>query len=241
MDFPVEQPREAAHGDYAVNAAMVMAKPCHLPPREVAKAIAEYIDFSATEVEKMEIAGPGFLNFRMKAGWLQRALAEILEQGETFGRSDTGRGQRVQVEFVSANPTGELHMGNARGAAIGDSLASILSLAGWQVQREYYVNDAGNQIEKFAATPERAVPATVGTDVPFPEDGLPWGGSAGAHRGLIQEGGDKYLHVEESLRKEYLAEYALEKKIPPSARLWNTSTCGMISGSPSGSCTIAED
>ena len=213
VDFPVEQPREAAHGDYAVNAAMVMAKPCHLPPREVAKAIAEYIDFSATEVEKMEIAGPGFLNFRMKAGWLQRALAEILEQGETFGRSDTGRGQRVQVEFVSANPTGELHMGNARGAAIGDSLASILSLAGWQVQREYYVNDAGNQIEKFAATLNALYLQQLGQDVPFPEDGYHGADLPALIAGLIQEAGDKYLHVEESLRKEYLAEYALEKKI----------------------------
>ena len=213
VDFPVERPREAAHGDYAVNAAMVMAKPCHMPPREVAKAIAESIDFSATEVEKMEIAGPGFLNFRMKAGWLQRALAEILEQGENFGRSDTGHGQRIQVEFVSANPTGELHMGNARGAAIGDSLASILSLAGWQVQREYYVNDAGNQIEKFAATLNALYLQQLGQDVPFPEDGYHGADLPVLIAGLIQEVGDKYLHVEESLRKEYLAEYALEKKI----------------------------
>lgn len=213
VDFPVERPREASHGDFAVNAAMVMAKQCHMAPREVAKAIAEYIDFSATEVEKMEIAGPGFINFRLKEGWLQRVLADILAQGADFGRSDTGKGQKIQVEFVSANPTGELHMGNARGAAIGDSLAGVLELAGWQVQREYYVNDAGNQIEKFSATLNALYLQQLGQDIEFPEDGYHGADLPVLIAGLIEEIGDKYLHIEESLRKEYLAEYALEKKI----------------------------
>lgn len=213
VDFPVERPREAAHGDFAVNAAMAMAKQCHMAPRDVAKAIAEYIDFSQTEVEKMEIAGPGFINFRMKEGWLNRVMAEILAQGEDFGRSDTGHGQKIQVEFVSANPTGELHMGNARGAAIGDSLAGVLDLAGWKVQREYYVNDAGNQIEKFAATLNALYLQQLGQEIEFPEDGYHGADLPILIKGLIEEIGDKYLHIEESLRKEYLAEYALEKKV----------------------------
>ncbi len=212
-DFPVERPREAAHGDYAVNAAMVMAKACHMAPREVAKAIAEFIDFSGTEVEKMEIAGPGFINFRMKEGWLDRALADILAQGAEFGRSDTGHGQKIQVEFVSANPTGELHMGNARGAAIGDSLAGVLDLAGWQVEREYYVNDAGNQIEKFAETLNALYLQQLGQDVPFPEDGYHGADLPVMIQGLVEEVGDKYLQVEEGLRKEFLAEYGLKKKV----------------------------
>ena len=150
-EYTVERPREAAHGDYATNVAMLLAKPCRKAPRDIAKIIAEYIDFSDSPIEKMEIAGPGFINFRMKEDWLNQAACEMLAEGEDFGRSRLGEGQKIQVEFVSANPTGDLHMGNARGAAIGDSLAGVLDLAGWQVEREYYVNDAGNQIDKFAA------------------------------------------------------------------------------------------
>ena len=114
-DFAVERPREAAHGDFAVNVAMVMAKPCHMAPRDIAKLIAEYIDFTGTGIAKMEIAGPGFINLRMEEGWLGDCLEEIIAEGDNFGHCDLGAGQKIQVEFVSANPTGELHMGNARG------------------------------------------------------------------------------------------------------------------------------
>jgi len=212
-DFTVETPREAAHGEYAVNVAMLLAKPCRKAPRDIAKAIAEYIDFTGTPIEKMEIAGPGFLNFRMKEGWLCDVLEEIVAQGDAFGRSETGKGERVQVEFVSANPTGDLHMGNARGAAIGDSLAGIMDLAGFNVQREFYINDAGNQIDKLARTLDAIYQQKLGVDVPFPEDGYPGADLPIVIDQLIAEKGDAYLHMDEALRKEYLSEYTLEKKV----------------------------
>ena len=212
-DFAVEKPREEAHGDFAVNAAMIMAKACHMAPRDIAKTIAEYIDFSGTDIAKMEIAGPGFINFRMQETWLAKVFQEIRAQGEDFGQSKVGQGEKIQVEFVSANPTGELHMGNARGAAIGDSLANLLSMAGWQVQREYYVNDAGNQIEKFSLTLNALYLQKLGHDVPFPEDGYHGADLPILIDGLIAEIGDSWLSLEEPLRKEKLADYALEKKI----------------------------
>ena len=212
-DFLVERPREAEHGDFAVNIAMIMAKACGKAPRDIAKAIAEHIDFCNTGIAKMEIAGPGFINFRMEEDWLNHALADMLTEGTCFGESNAGRGQKIQVEFVSANPTGELHMGNARGAAIGDSLAAVLQLAGYEVEREFYINDAGNQIEKFAATLDALYLQTLGQDIPFPEDGYHGADLPLLIKELVSQIGDKYLHIEEDLRREYLAEYALKEKI----------------------------
>lgn len=212
-DFAVERPREEAHGDFAVNIAMLLAKPCKLPPREIAKIIAEHIDFSGTPIAKLEIAGPGFLNFRMRADWLNDVMREIAAAGTDFGRSGSGAGQRVQVEFVSANPTGDLHMGNARGAAIGDSLASVMQLAGYQVEREFYINDAGNQIDKFSRTLDALYLQKLGEDAPFPEDGYPGADLPLLIDKLIAEVGDKYKKLETTLRREYLAEYALREKV----------------------------
>ena len=213
VDFAVERPREAAHGDFAVNVAMMMAKPCHMAPRDIAKLIAEYIDFTGTGIAKMEIAGPGFINLRMEEGWLGGCLEEIIAQGADFGQCDLGQGEKIQVEFVSANPTGELHMGNARGAAIGDSLAAILDKAGYRVEREFYVNDAGNQIEKFANTLNALYLMELGYEAEFPEDGYHGADLPVLIKKLVAEIGDKYMKVEEPLRKEYLAEYALEVKL----------------------------
>lgn len=212
-EYTVERPREAAHGDYAVNVAMLLAKPCRKAPRDIAKIIAEYIDFSDSPIEKMEIAGPGFINFRMKESWLNEAACEMLAEGEDFGRSRLGEGRKVQVEFVSANPTGDLHMGNARGAAIGDSLASVLDMAGFEVEREYYINDAGNQIDKFARTLNSRYLTACGVDNEFPEDGYPGTDLKELMEQLYAEIGDKYLHISEELRKEYLAEYGLKHKL----------------------------
>ena len=212
-EFTVESPREAAHGDYATNVAMLLAKPCRRAPRDIARIIAEYIDFANSPIEKMEIAGPGFINFRLQPQWLTQVMEEIAAQGADFGRSDSGAGQKIQVEFVSANPTGDLHMGNARGAAIGDSLASILALAGYQVEREFYINDAGNQIDKFARTLNAIYLQKCGLDVPFPEDGYPGADLPLVMDDLIAEVGDKYVHIAEDLRKEYLADYGLKAKI----------------------------
>ncbi len=212
-DFAVERPREAAHGDFAVNIAMLMAKQCGMAPRDIARTIAEYIDFNNTTIAKMEIAGPGFINFRMADDWLASCLDEIVDQGEDFGRLDLGQGEKIQVEFVSANPTGELHMGNARGAAIGDSLAAILELAGFEASREFYVNDAGNQIEKFANTLNALYLIELGEEIEFPEDGYHGADLPLLIKKLVAEIGDKYQQIEEPLRKEYLAEYALREKL----------------------------
>ena len=212
-EYTVERPREAAHGDYATNVAMLLAKPCRKAPRDIAKLIAEYIDFSDSPIEKMEIAGPGFINFRMKEDWLNQAACEMLAEGEDFGRSRLGEGQKIQVEFVSANPTGDLHMGNARGAAIGDSLASVLDMAGFEVEREYYINDAGNQIDKFARTLNSRYLTACGVDNEFPEDGYPGADLKELMEQLYSEIGDKYVHISEELRKEYLAEYGLKNKL----------------------------
>ena len=212
-DFTVERPREESHGDFAVNAAMMMAKACHRSPRDIAKIITENIDFAGTPIASVEIAGPGFLNFRMKEGWLGDCLGEMLALGDNFGRCNVGCGEKVQVEFVSANPTGELHMGNARGAAIGDSLASIMDYAGFQVGREYYVNDAGNQIQKFANTLDALYQMELGLPAEFPEDGYHGADLPVLIKDLVAQVGDKYMKVSEEERKSTLAEYALKIKL----------------------------
>ncbi len=219
-DFVVEQPRETAHGDFATNAAMVMAKVCRKSPRDIALLLKQSIQAAiekpcdlAGEIAQVEIAGPGFLNFRMKDGWLGNCLAEILAEGEHFGQSDAGRGEKIQVEFVSANPTGELHMGNARGAAIGDSLAGILNLAGFQAEREFYINDAGNQIEKFGLSLDALYQTELGHPVPFPEDGYHGADLPRLIHELVQREGDIYLALPEQQRRQVLADYALAIKI----------------------------
>jgi arginyl-tRNA synthetase len=212
-DFAIERPRDSAHGDFAANVAMLMAKECRLAPRDIARIIAEFIDFGDSDIEKMEIAGPGFINLRMKEGWLAGCLRQIISEGEDFGKSDLGRGEAVQVEFVSANPTGELHMGNARGAAIGDSLVAILNFAGFQASSEFYINDAGNQIATFANTLNALYLMELGLEAEFPEDGYHGADLPLLIKKLVEDIGDKYMQVEEPLRKEYLAEYALGEKL----------------------------
>ena len=147
--FNIEIPADRAHGDFAANVAMVSAKALHMPPRKIAEAIAEQIDLQDTSFDKIEIAGPGFMNFYLSQSWYSGVIANVIAEGQDYGKSDTGKNQRVLVEFVSANPTGPMHVGNARGGAIGDSLVSVLQAAGYTAEREFYINDAGNQIEKF--------------------------------------------------------------------------------------------
>ena len=152
--FTVEIPGDRAHGDLAANAAMVSARAFRQPPRKIAETLLRHLELSGTYLERAEVAGPGFLNFFLSPAYYAAVVADILEQGEDYGRSDFGQGKRVMVEFVSANPTGPMHMGNARGGALGDCLASVLDAAGYDVWREFYVNDAGNQIEKFGVSLE---------------------------------------------------------------------------------------
>lgn len=212
-EFVIEVPREAAHGDFATNAAMLLARAAKKNPREIAKIISENFDQQACPLAALEIAGPGFINFRLPEGWLAQVMAEIAAEGESFGRSQVGHKRKVQVEFVSANPTGELHMGNARGAALGDTLAALLQMAGYTVEREFYINDAGNQIQKFGLSLEARYLQELGEDMPFPEDGYHGEDIRLTMRELIAEVGDKYKNVEPELRRELLTRYALEKKI----------------------------
>lgn len=148
-DFRVEIPADKSHGDFAVNTAMVCAKTFKMAPRKIAELICEEIVLEGTYFERTEIAGPGFINFFLGRRWFSEMIDTVIREGENYGKTQTGNGQKVLVEFVSANPTGPMHIGNARGGAIGDCLAEIMSWAGYDVQREFYVNDAGNQIEKF--------------------------------------------------------------------------------------------
>ncbi len=148
-DFTVEIPADKSHGDFAANTAMVCARAFKLPPRKIAELIIEKIDLNGSVFDRAEIAGPGFMNFFLSRKWFADVAQNVLEEKDNFGRTDFGKGKRVLVEFVSANPTGPMHIGNARGGAIGDCLASVLDWAGYNAEREFYVNDAGNQIEKF--------------------------------------------------------------------------------------------
>ena len=147
--FQVTVPADVSHGDFSANAALVSAKAFRSNPRAIAQMIADSIEFAGTAFEKVEVAGPGFLNFFVGADWFSGVVRHINDLGADYGRTDLGAGRRVLVEFVSANPTGPMHIGNARGGAIGDSLSSLLQEAGYEVSREFYINDAGNQVEKF--------------------------------------------------------------------------------------------
>ena len=152
--FTIEIPADKSHGDFAANTAMVCARAFRLPPRKIAELICEKLDLTGTIFDRTEVAGPGFINFFLGRKWFSDVVKNVLEEKENYGRTDLGKGKRVLVEFVSANPTGPMHIGNARGGAIGDCLASVLQWAGYHAEREFYVNDAGNQIEKFGKSLE---------------------------------------------------------------------------------------
>ena len=152
--FNIEIPADKSHGDLAANTAMVCAKALRMPPRKIAELICEKLCLEGTIFDRAEVAGPGFLNFFLSRKWFSEVVKNVLDEGGDYGKTETGKGKRVLVEFVSANPTGPMHIGNARGGAIGDCLASVLQWAGYHAEREFYVNDAGNQIEKFGKSLE---------------------------------------------------------------------------------------
>ena len=218
-DFPenyvVEKPREKAHGDFSANLAMLLAKPAKKAPRQVAEALVGAMNLEDTYIEKVEIAGPGFINFFLSGAQRSAILEAICTEGADYGRSDAKKGQKIMVEFVSANPTGPMHMGNARGGALGDGLASVLDWAGADVTREFYLNDAGAQIVKLAKSLEaRYQQHFKGADaVPFPEDGYQGKDIIEHAETFIAETGEKYLNVPEEERKEVLTSYVLEKNI----------------------------
>ena len=211
--FLVEVPRETDHGDFATNMAMLMAKPAKMSPRKIAEVIVHNLDLKGTRVERVEIAGPGFINFYLEPAWVLDALSQIVAQDENYGRTDLGQGTKVQVEFVSANPTGLLHMGNARGAALGDTLAAVLDFAGYEVEREFYINDAGNQIEHFGRSLEARYFQILGREAIVPEDGYHGLDIMNTAQRFVDLYGDKYLEGEPEVRLRALVKFALAEKL----------------------------
>ena len=213
--FSIEVPGDRAHGDLACNAAMVSARAFRQPPRKIAESILEHLRLDGTLLERAETAGPGFLNFFLSPAFYGSVVADVREQGERYGRSDYGQGRRVMVEFVSANPTGPMHMGNARGGALGDCLAAVLDAAGYRVWREFYVTDARNQIGKFAVSLEaRYLQLYLGEDaVAFPEDAY-HGDDIREHAAAFAAiHGDRYVRAGERERRDALVAYALPLNI----------------------------
>ncbi len=212
--FIIETPADRSHGDFATNVAMAGAKAFRMPPFKIAQAITANLDLENTMCEKFETAGPGFINFFLGADFYSNVITEILENPENYGCSDYGKGEKVMVEFVSANPTGPMHMGNARGGALGDCLASVLKKAGYETWREFYVNDAGNQIEKFGCSLEaRYLQIFKGDEIVFPEDGYQGGDITELAQEYVDLYGDSLLEASSEERKQALVGYALPKNI----------------------------
>ncbi|MFS0635047.1 arginine--tRNA ligase [Mesobacillus foraminis] len=211
----LELPKEKAHGDYSTNMAMQLARVAKKAPRKIAEELVEHFDKSKASIEKIEIAGPGFINFYMNNSYLTDLIPAILEAGSRYGETNVGNGQKVQVEFVSANPTGDLHLGHARGAAIGDSLSNVLAKAGYDVSREYYINDAGNQINNLALSVEARYFQALGMDKEMPEDGYHGADIVGIGKKLAEEHGDKFVSMSDEERfaefREYGLKYEMEK------------------------------
>ncbi|WP_409967271.1 arginine--tRNA ligase [Bengtsoniella intestinalis] len=213
---PVEIPKDTTNGDYTTTFALAAAKALGQNPRAIAQALLDNLQLDGTYFDSAAIAGPGFLNFKMNQTWYADVLVAIDTEKETFGTSDTLKGEKIMVEFVSANPTGPMHMGNARGGVLGDTLAAVLSASGADVTREFYVNDAGNQIEKFAKSLEgRYLQILQGEDaVEFSADWYQGGDIRDMAQAYIDANGDGLLTVSEEERREKLAEFGLSVNLP---------------------------
>ncbi|MFZ7121516.1 MAG: arginine--tRNA ligase [Eubacteriaceae bacterium] len=205
----IEVPKDKTHGEFSTNIAMQLPKILKKSPKIIGEAITKNIDFDNTYIESVEIAGAGFINFHLKNNWLYEVLEEVWDKKSNYGSIEAGLGKKVNVEYISANPTGPMHMGNARGGAIGDSIASILKWAGYEVKREFYINDAGNQIEKFGQSLEARYLQLLGQDIIFPEDGYQGDDITEHMRNFISINDNKYLHTESEERKKIFIDYAL--------------------------------
>lgn len=206
----LEVPKEKAHGDYSTNMAMQLARVAKKAPRLIAEELMAHFDKSKASIEKLEVAGPGFINFYMDNSYLTDLIPTILEAGDKYGESKVGNQQKIQVEFVSANPTGDLHLGHARGAAVGDSLCNILEKAGFDVTREYYINDAGNQINNLALSVEARYFQALGLEKDIPEDGYHGEDIIEIAKKIVDEFGDRFLHVDEKERFQFFRDYGLK-------------------------------
>ena len=212
----VEIPKDSSNGDFAANHAMAGAKALHMAPRKIAQALIDNMELEGSWFASVEAAGPGFINFRLADSWYADVLKAVTSEGDDYGRSNEGQGKKLMVEFVSANPTGPMHMGNARGGVLGDALASVLDRVGYKVWREFYVNDAGNQIEKFANSIDvRYQQLLLGEDkVEFPEDGYHGDDVKELARLFRETHGDGYLNLPTAQRHAAMARFGLDINIP---------------------------
>lgn len=211
----IEIPKDKAHGDYSSNIAMQLTKLLRRNPREIAQGIIDSVDFNAGNIEKIEIAGPGFINFFLKKDAMTSIISEVIKEQENYGRSDFGKGVKYNVEFVSANPTGDLHLGHAKGAAVGDSICRIMEAAGYNVTREYYINDAGNQITNLALSLYARYLQALGMDAELPEDGYHGKDIIDIANKIKEEYGNKYVDCTKEEAISYFrsigTEHELEK------------------------------
>lgn len=213
LTIHLETPKDKANGDFATNLAMQLTKVAKKPPRAIAEAILENLDTANTDIEKVEIAGPGFMNIRVRKDFLAGVVKAAFEQGENYGRSNAGNGEKVQVEFVSANPTGDLHLGHARGASVGDSLCNVMDFAGYNVSREYYINDAGNQINNLAYSLEARYKQALGMDAEMPEDGYHGQDIIEIAAELVKEFGADMLEKSDEERFTFFREHGLRLEL----------------------------
>lgn len=204
-----DRPKHEGHGDRAANVAMRLARPLRMNPKDIATKIA--VNLNSDMIEKTEIAGPGFVNVFLKGKFYAEVIADILAQGNNYGGVNLGNGRKIQVEFVSANPTGPLHIGHGRGAAVGDSVARILKFTGWDVQREYYVNDSGLQIDTLGRSTQARYFELLNHESHFPENGYKGAYIYDLAREIINLEGEKFLDVPESESLDYFRKYAAEK------------------------------
>lgn len=212
-NYAIEIPADPKNGDFAANIAMVGARTFRMAPIKIANVIAEQMDCAETCIERCEIAGPGFMNFYLSENWYAHVVDTVRLLGDDYGKTDMGKGKRVLVEFVSANPTGPMHIGNARGGAIGDCLAGVLSAAGYEADREFYVNDAGNQINKFGMSLSLRYQQLYKDGVEMPEDAYLGQDIAEHAKAFSEEFGDQYIACSEEERRAALVAFALPKNI----------------------------
>lgn len=212
-EFVLEVPKDKAHGDLATNAAMQLTKIARKNPRQIAEAILANLNKEKASILSAEIAGPGFINFRLDKSYLYSVIGEVLERGADYGRVNAGQGSKVQVEFVSANPTGSLHLGHARGAAVGDALCNLLDFAGYDVTREYYINDAGKQVANLAASIEARYRQALGQSAEMPEDGYYGEDIVGFAKELAEKEGDRLLSLSDEERFQFFRGYGLEREL----------------------------
>ncbi|MFB9279647.1 arginine--tRNA ligase [Cohnella cellulosilytica] len=209
----LEVPKDKAHGDLATNLAMQLTKIAKKNPRQIAEEIIGKLEEGRAFIQGAEIAGPGFINFRLDKSYLYPVVGEALSLGEKYGHANAGQGRKVQVEFVSANPTGSLHLGHARGAAVGDALCNVLAAAGCEVTREYYINDAGNQVNNLAKSLEARYRQALGQEAEMPEDGYYGEDIVGFAKELAQEEGERLLALSDEERFAFFRRYGLDKEL----------------------------